>query len=55
MVRDLYYKPRGAQLYNVHFKDGSLANRVTQNVPSASGSPKALQAEFRALATRPPS
>ena len=29
MVRDLYYKPRGAPLYNVHFKDGSLANRVT--------------------------
>jgi hypothetical protein len=30
MVRDLYYKPRGAQLYNVHFKDGRLANRVTE-------------------------
>lgn len=30
MIRDLYYKRRGVLLYNVHFKDGSLANRVTE-------------------------
>lgn len=30
MVRDLYYRPRGAPSYNVHFKDGRLANRVTE-------------------------
>jgi hypothetical protein len=28
MVRDIYNK-RGVLLYNVHFKDGGLANRVT--------------------------
>ena len=30
MVRDLYYKPTIALLYNIHFKDGSLATRVTE-------------------------
>jgi len=30
MIRDLYYKRRGVLLYNVHFKNGSLANRVTE-------------------------
>ena len=30
MIRDLYYRPRGAPLYNVHFKDGSFTNRVTE-------------------------
>ena len=30
MIRDLYYKRRGVLFYNVHFKDGSLANRVTE-------------------------
>lgn len=30
MICDLYYKARGALLYNVHFKDGSLANKVTE-------------------------
>jgi hypothetical protein len=29
MVRDIYNK-RGVLLYNVHFIDGSLANRVTE-------------------------
>jgi hypothetical protein len=29
MVPDIY-KKRGVLLYNVHFKDGSLANRVTE-------------------------
>ena len=29
MIRDVYNK-RGVILYNVHFNDGSLANRVTE-------------------------
>jgi hypothetical protein len=29
MVHDIYNK-RGVLLYNVHFKDGSLVNRVTE-------------------------
>jgi len=29
MVRDIYNK-RGVLLYNVHFKDGSLTNRITE-------------------------
>ena len=34
MIRDLYYKPRVAFLYNVHFKDGSLTTRVTERAIS---------------------
>lgn len=30
MTKNLYYEPRGTVHYNVHFKDGNLANRVTQ-------------------------
>jgi hypothetical protein len=30
MVKSLDFEPRNQIHYNVHFKDGSLANRVTQ-------------------------
>ena len=30
MVRDLYYKPCVALLFNIHFKDGSVANKVPE-------------------------
>lgn len=30
MVRDPYYKPCSTVLYNIHFKDGSVANKVTE-------------------------
>ncbi len=32
MVRNLYHHPSGAVHYNVHFKSGSLENRVTERV-----------------------
>jgi hypothetical protein len=35
MIRDLYYRPRGAPLYNVLFKDGSFTNRVTELLSAA--------------------
>jgi hypothetical protein len=30
MTKALYYEPRGTIHYNIHFKNGSLQNRVTE-------------------------
>jgi len=30
VTKNLYYEPRGTVHYNVHFKSGSLENRVTE-------------------------
>ena len=35
MTKNLYYEPRGTVHYNVHFKDGSLVNRVTERFLSS--------------------
>ena len=33
-MRNLNHEPRGTVLYNIHFKNGSLANRVTERALS---------------------
>ena len=34
MVKNLYYIPRGTAHYNIHFKGGSLRNRVKERALS---------------------